>query len=533
MLPPPPSPDSPADAEPPRPPAPPDPRLGTTLSGRYRLLEVISVGGFGTIYLAADEQLNQRLVVVKILLDKAAADEWFQRKFSQEIEALSRLNHPGIVQVYDAGTLPEGTPFLVMQWIEGVTLRQVIRLGGLELERVARIVQLSGQALAAAHAQGIIHRDLKPENIMVRAPGTRDEQITLIDFGIASIHTGLDRSPAKTKVAGTFTYMAPEQFDGQPVAASDVYSLGIIAFEMLAGAPPSQGKPMFELMLMQREGTWPKIATLRPSVPLAAQEVLLRALSFDPAKRGDGIREFADTLSGALLAAPAGEPTIVEPPSPLPEPPPVAENKSKRGWFSGHLGRSLLLSGLVAAAAVLGWALWPLLEPVAAPVPVRATRALSYSIQVQRYRSGQPFGAPFRLAREVVFADEDGIVLDIELSGHGYFYAVDETTDGRVKLLYPQVGDPMLGGATVRLPAMGDIWFDPREHGEERLWIVWSKLPLPDLAALPRQNARAIPPPAEVKHLLTPNGQTSAGAGRTVISTPGTRLVSMIPLTHR
>ena len=539
MLPPPPNPEPPldpevqGDAKAPREPAPPDPRLGTLLSGRYKLLEVISVGGFGTIYLAADEQLKGRRVVVKILLEKAASDEWFQRKFSQEIEALSRLNHPGVVQVYDAGALPEGTPFLVMQWIEGVTLRQVIRLGGLELDRVARIVQLSGQALAAAHAQGIIHRDLKPENIMVRAPGTRDEQITLIDFGIASVHDALDRVPEKTKVAGTFTYMAPEQFDGQPVAASDVYSLGIIAFEMLAGAPPSQGKPMFELMLMQREGTWPKIAELRPSVPAHAQEVLLCALSFDPAKRGPGIREFADTLAGALLGAASEKTAVVEPVPPPPEPPPIIQEKAKQGWYSSRLGRSLLLSGFVAAAAALGWTLWPLLEPVAAPPAVQAPRTLAYSIQVQRYRGGRPFGEPFRLAREVVFADEDGIVLEIELTGHGYFYAVDETTDGRVKLLFPRRGDTMLGGATVRLPATGDIWFDPQDHGEERLWLVWSKLPLPDLAALPRRDTRAIHAPVEVKHLLTPNGQISAGAGRTVVSTPGTRLVSMIPLTHR
>lgn len=529
MLPPPPNSEPPVHAKTPREPAPPDPRLGTLLSGRYKLLEVISVGGFGTIYLAADLQLKGRHVVVKILLEKAASDEWFQRKFSQEIEALSRLNHPGVVQVYDAGTLPEGTPFLVMQWIEGVTLRQVIRLGGLELDRVARIVQLSGQALAAAHAQGIIHRDLKPENIMVRAPGTRDEQITLIDFGIASVHGTLDRTAEKTKVAGTFTYMAPEQFDGQPVAASDVYSLGIIAFEMLAGAPPSQGKPMFELMLMQREGTWPKIAELRPSVPLAAQQVLLRALSFDPAKRGADIREFADTLAGALVGAASEKTTLVE----TPPPPPIKRDKTKLEWLSSPLKRGLLLSGVAMAALALAWAFWPLMEPVAAPAAVHAPRALAYSIQVQRYRSGQPFGEPFRLAREVVFADEDGIVLDIELTGHGYFYAVNETTDGRMKLLYPQQGATMLGATTVRLPATGDIWFDPREHGEERLWMVWSKLPLPDLAALPRRDARAVEPPAEVKHLLKPNGQTSAGTGRTVVTTPGTRLVSMIPLTHR
>lgn len=529
MLPQPPSPDPPSDAEPPRPPAPPDPRLASTLAGRYRLLEVISVGGFGTIYLAADEQLNQRLVVVKILLEKAAADEWFQRKFQQEIEALTRLNHPGVVQVFDAGTLPEGTPFLVMQWIDGVTLRQVIKLGGLPLERVARLIRLCGQALAAAHAQGIIHRDLKPENIMVRAPGTRDEEITLIDFGIATIQTTLDRTPAKTKVAGTFTYMAPEQFDGQPVAASDIYSLGIIAFEMLAGVPPSQGKPMFEVMLMQREGTWPKIAALRPSAPLQAQEVLLRALAFQPSDRWPTIREFSDALAQALespereatMVAPIVPPEPERPTPPVPVPPP-----------GGRL-RWLVVAAASLVLAGLSWTFWPLLKPVDTPRPADTARTLAYSLQVQRYRNGQPFGQPYPLAEQVVFADEDGIVLQVELAGHGYFYAVNETADGRMKLLYPQEGHPLQGAGTVRLPASGDIWFDPRDRGEERLWLVWSKLPLDDLAALPRRNTAAVAPPAAVKYLLIPNAQKAVGAGRTVVSTGGNRLVWVIPLKHQ
>ena len=530
MLPSPPSPNAPESAEPPRTPAPPDPRLGSTLSGRYRLLEVISVGGFGTIYLAADEQLNQRFVVVKILQEKAAADQWFQRKFNQEIESLTRLNHPGIVQVFDAGTLPEGTPFLVMQWIEGVTLRQVIRLGGLPLDRVARIVRLCGQALAAAHAQGIVHRDLKPENIMVRAPETRDEQITLIDFGIASIQTPFERAPARTKVAGTFTYMAPEQFDGQPVAASDIYSLGIIAFEMLAGAPPSQGKPMFELMLMQREGTWPKIAQLRPSVPVAAQEALLRALAFQPLDRWPSVREFADALADAL-ESPLREATQVVPPV---EPAPAPAEVDTGGRSALAPARKWLPAvAAVAALAGLAWGFWPLLAPVDVPGPVPAVRSLAYSIEVQRYRNGQAFGPPYALAEQVVFADEDGIVLRVELTGHGYFYAVNETADGRMKLLYPQAGQPMQGAGAVRLPATGDIWFDPKDRGDEKLWLVWSKLPLPDLAALPRRDTPAVAPEAAVKHLLVPNGEKTAGAGRTVVSNRGQRLVWLIPLQHR
>jgi serine/threonine protein kinase len=177
------------------------------LDQRYRLERLIGRGGFGIVYLARDERLHDKPVVVKFLIGETRRDEWFRKKFRDEIEALSRLDHPGIVRILDAGQTPGGTPYLVMQYVEGVTLRPLIVPGGIELDKSASIVQQIGQALTAAHLRGVFHRDLKPENIMVwQSP--EGEFVRLIDFGIATIREqGFERAAEPTRVAGSLAYM--------------------------------------------------------------------------------------------------------------------------------------------------------------------------------------------------------------------------------------------------------------------------------------------------------------------------------------
>jgi serine/threonine protein kinase len=220
---------------------------GTTLDDRYLLDRPLGRGGMGQVYLARDLQLHSRLVVVKLLLDEAYENEYMVKKFHQEIEALSRLDHPGVIGIIDSGELPDGKPYIVMQYVDGVTLRSIIKPEGMNLDRAADLIRQMGRALSVAHEKGIFHRDLKPENIMLQDLGQGAEQVKIIDFGIAKIkNSRIAPTTATTATAGTISYMAPEQLTAKPVsAATDTYSLGVIAYEMVTGRQSIIGDPQF------------------------------------------------------------------------------------------------------------------------------------------------------------------------------------------------------------------------------------------------------------------------------------------------
>jgi class 3 adenylate cyclase/tRNA A-37 threonylcarbamoyl transferase component Bud32 len=263
---------------------------------RYEIERPLGRGGMGAVYLAKDRQLLCKYVVIKVLLEGAGQDEWVRHKFHQEMEALARIDHPGVVGVLDSGESPDGKQFLVMQYVEGEPLRAVMERGPVPLPQVGAIVRQIAQALAAAHEKGVWHRDLKPENIMLQRSGN-DDYVKLIDFGIAGIQNSLF-SGATTKVAGTLSYMAPEQFAGNPCAASDTYALAVVACEMLTGRSPFAENSMTHLV--QEDLTRATPRQTRPDLPEAAERVLLKGLSFRPEARQSSVREFGEDLFTAL-----------------------------------------------------------------------------------------------------------------------------------------------------------------------------------------------------------------------------------------
>jgi serine/threonine protein kinase len=279
---------------------------GTVLDGRYLIERELGRGGIGVVYLAHDQQLMGKPVVIKILLEQVFetdADGWVKKKFRQEVEALARIDHPGVVGVLQTGEMPGGRPYLVMQYIEGKNLRSVMKPEGMNLAHVAHIIRQIGQALTSAHDRGIYHRDLKPENIMLQALGEGEDHVKLIDFGVATVKDSqVAANHATTMVAGTVGYMAPEQLIGKPSAASDTYALGVIAYEMVTGRRPFNPDSPYQLLGLQHEGVRVKPADLRPSLPEQAQAVILKALSFEQEDRQARARDLGDELARALLA---------------------------------------------------------------------------------------------------------------------------------------------------------------------------------------------------------------------------------------
>jgi serine/threonine protein kinase len=286
-------------------PGPTDPYLGLTIKERYRIERHLGQGGIGAVYLAHDLQLHDRPVVIKVLLAESEAsmhNPWFRQKFEQEIEALVRLDHPGIVGVLDAGAAPDGKPFFVMQYVEGANLRALVRSERLAFSQVAEVIRQLGAALTSIHEKGIIHRDLKPENIMVQRREENELFVKIIDFGIASVKDSrVAATSEKTKVVGALPYMAPEQLRGTPEPASDIWALGVLAYELLTGRLPFSAETILHLYEMQRAGVSVAPRQLRAEIPVAAEEAILKALNFAPADRYARARDLGEALARALI----------------------------------------------------------------------------------------------------------------------------------------------------------------------------------------------------------------------------------------
>jgi serine/threonine protein kinase len=281
--------------------------VGSLIEGRYLIDDELGGGGISVVYTARDLKGFGRKVVVKILLEESRRNEYIVKKFRQEAEALYRVEHPHVVNVLSYGELADGQPYLILQYIEGVSLRAAIQPGGIELERCARIVRQTASALTAAHEKGILHRDLKPDNIMLQSVGDGEEQVKVIDFGIAKVKDSvIAQETVVVATAGTIAYMSPEQLSAKELTpASDVYALGIIAYELLTGNKPFNPESPFQLLETQRAGVTQLPTALRPDLPAAAEAIILKALAYEPQDRYQRAKEFGDRFYHALTGVPA------------------------------------------------------------------------------------------------------------------------------------------------------------------------------------------------------------------------------------
>jgi serine/threonine-protein kinase len=285
------------------------------LKDRYVIDRELGRGGLGIVYLAHDLLLS-RTVVVKTMRedsDGVLTDPWFREKFDKEIKALTRVKHPAVVGIFDVGQLPEGQPFFVMEYVEGESLRSAMRQRRIELTRAALIVRQLGYALSAAHEMGVIHRDLKPENVMLQTLRSGEEIVKLIDFGIATVRDLQDTlTDNTTRVTGTPFYMAPEQLRGKPLPASDIWAMGVVAYEIITEQLPFYAQNVLVLAELQRAGLSASPKAIRPELPSAAQEVVVKALSFDPKARYQHAHEMGDALVRALDSIDTSSPEEIQ-----------------------------------------------------------------------------------------------------------------------------------------------------------------------------------------------------------------------------
>jgi serine/threonine-protein kinase len=374
-----------------------DTLINTLFDGRYRILRKLGSGGMANVYLAEDEDLGRR-VAIKILNDRYANDELFIERFRREAKSAAALSHPNIVSIYDRGEA-EGTYYIAMEVIEGRSLKELILTRGpLPIGQAIAFTFEILDALRFAHRHGIIHRDVKPHNILIGG-----ERLKVTDFGIA--RAGASQMTEAGSIMGTAQYLSPEQARGAPVtASSDLYSVGIVLYEMLTGKVPFSGDSAIEIAMKHLNELPKPPSKIRHEIPEDLDHVVLRALAKAPEDRYQTAEEFAEDLhrveaglplapetseaATALLAAPGGtiggttqvlptDATHIAPPRPqAPRRPPPYQSgymygeppPKRRRWAPW-----LLVALLLAAAGIAGWYVFTKIQDQLAasqPVPV-------------------------------------------------------------------------------------------------------------------------------------------------------------------
>jgi len=353
----------------------PDTLIDQVFDGRYRVVRKLGTGGMANVYLAEDQELGRR-VAIKMLDERHAQDEQFVERFRREAKNAAGLSHPNIVSIYDRGHA-EGTYYIAMEYLEGRTLKELlVRRGPTPLPVAIDYTRQILAALGFAHKHGIVHRDIKPHNVVV-AP---DGRLKVTDFGIA--RSGTSQMTETGSIIGTAQYLSPEQAKGAPVTpASDIYSVGIVLYEMLTGSVPFTGDTPLEIAMKHLSTTPLPPSEKRPEVPHELDSIVLRALAKDPADRYQSAEQMdADlaraareqpvapeteeaatrVLSGVGAATLASAPTAVTrrvnagPPAP-PYSPPTGFYEYDEPIRRRSFWPWLLAALLIAAAIVAGW----------------------------------------------------------------------------------------------------------------------------------------------------------------------------------
>ena len=410
-----------------------DTLIGTVFDGRYRIVRKLGAGGMADVYLAEDQELG-RQVAIKILNDRHAADDSFIERFRREAKNAAGLSHPNIVSIYDRGEA-EGTYYIAMEFLDGRSLKElIVGRGPAPIKVAIEYARNILAALAAAHRQGIVHRDIKPHNVLIGAEG----RVKVTDFGIA--RSGASQMTEVGSIIGTAQYLSPEQARGAPVdQTSDLYSAGVVLYEMLTGQVPFTGDTPLEIAMKHLSEVPRPPSEHRPEIPHDLDSIVLRALAKDPSERYQSAEEMdADlarvaeglpvdpeteeaataVLSGSGLMAAAPTSVIARPPAEpsLPAPPGRAPPAGYYGYEGPPRRRRpvwpwILSVLLLAAAAGAAWFAYTKIQDQLAankPVPVPLVEGLREPLAKNKIRDAQLVP---HVSREFSNTIETGVVI--------------------------------------------------------------------------------------------------------------------------
>ena len=471
--------------------------IGTVLSGRYRIEAKLGSGGMSTVYLARDETLD-RPVAIKVLHREMSEQEDQLARFRQEARAVAKLSHPAVVSVIDAGE-DHGHPYIVFEYVEGETLKQRIsRMGALDVQDALAYAIEIARGLAIAHNRRLVHRDVKPQNVLINMAG----RAKVTDFGIARQLEQAGQT-ATGRVLGTTDYVAPEQAMGQAVdQRSDIYSLGIVLYEMLTGEIPFTADSQVGVAMKHVNEDLPDVQSRRPEISSAVALVVERSTAKSPGERYQSIEEMEDDLETALEveAARAGS-TTAEATSVLETVPPA--QRKLRGRAKQSLTGLLLLA--VLAAVVLG-AVYLISsgelggggggdepEEVAEATPVQITNAVDFDPEGTSGEHPEETDRAFDDDPESAWTTEDYEQPDYGKSGVGLYVETAEAVDPAViEILTPDPGWAMtLYGSNEpsdslddwteleQVESIGDTERIPLDGGGQsfRYFLIWSTSP--------------------------------------------------------
>ncbi|MCM3869633.1 MAG: serine/threonine protein kinase [Pyrinomonadaceae bacterium] len=499
--------------------------LAGQVVGHYQITALLGKGGMGEVYLANDAKLDRK-VALKLLPSEFTDHKERLRRFIQEAKAVSSLNHPNIITIHEIGQA-EGAHFIATEFIDGHTLKHRMAQTRMELPDILDVSIQAASALQAAHAAGIIHRDIKPENIMLRPDG----YVKVLDFGLAKLTEKSRQSKptsadseidtmvkAGTKpgtLMGTVHYMSPEQARCQVLdARTDVFSLGVVMYEMAAGRRAFAGPTDVDTLVSILEKDPVSLDECAPEVPVEFQRIVGKALRKDRAERYQTIKDllidlksFKEELSFAQKLGRSGPPrTSLEPATtPAATEAAVTDQKAVAATTEGPAPRTgsrnrrallvalliVLLAGLAIGAVI--WRRGTSTPAISTPAPA-AERTVSYWITVQKYRDGKAYQEPFRLRDDINFEKDYRIRLNITSSMSGRLYLLNEGPPAGAdqtptfNVLFPSEtannGSALLKeNQQIQIPQQSWFEFD-EQQGTEKIWLIWTEKDVPEMEAV-------------------------------------------------
>lgn len=498
------------------------------INNRYTIKDLVNdklgEGGIGVVYKALDLKASnesQPFVVVKLLHQGLIHDRWVINKFEKEAQAIvEKIKHIGVVEGKESGVLPDGRPYLVMEYIKGESLRDLVKRNteGVDLERSANILKQFGDALTAIHKANIYHRDLKPDNIMLCFNDKKEECIKIIDFGIATVKESTDEKTKTTQVAGTPVYMAPEQImEGKPTAKSDIYAMGIIAYELLTGRRPftvEAGENAYiSLYQQQMAGLKNPAKQLRRKLSDEVDNLIKQALEFEQNNRFDSAEEFGNKLYKALLESVEDSTKKSDLPNFVTKvPAQITSNQQVSSPLSttdvkpqskNHL---IIIVGLILIVGITGLITKNFLisdstlnkpTPVATNSPTtpnnnQPANKLNYSVELTEFRDGKYQSPSLITGASIIVHDKDKILFDFGGEQAGYVYMLNQSPKDldngvpKYNVLFPgeKEVNQLSANQIIKLPSKDEPIVITGATGLEKFWIIWSKEQIQELESL-------------------------------------------------